>query len=519
MKVKRIELEKTGKFASILTNYINKDSSLEAFYGHYPSIENFKGQIELKDFPESSRKTLVDSLKSQYEGFEIDEKVELNIESLLDDKTFTITTGHQLSIFTGPLFFHYKIISVINLCRDLTEKYPEYNFVPVFWMATEDHDFEEISSVNIGGHTIKWNSKQSGPVGRFNPGEMKSLFENVPANTELFEKSYLEQPTLAASVRHYVNALYGADGLVIIDGDDKNLKNTIANLIEEDCCHNHVNNLSEQASRELEKLGYSQQVFPREINFFHLGENSRDRIVKENNRYKVLNTNLSWSEEEFRKAIQTDPWNFSPNVLLRPMYQELILPNLAYIGGPAEIAYWLQLKTSFDHYEIPFPMLIPRNFSLLIKQEVGRKINKIGLEYEDLFSNKDDYIRSFVKKNSKNNLSAELEKQQVKEVWNSIAARIGSLNPTLEKTSEGFKQKTLKLFDALEKKMIRAEKRNLSDATNQIDSVFDTLFPKGKLQERSENYLTFLPDMPTLLDDLKTHLKPLDFRFHILIQE
>ncbi|HEX9649662.1 MAG TPA: bacillithiol biosynthesis cysteine-adding enzyme BshC [Cyclobacteriaceae bacterium] len=520
MRVEKIELVKTNRFSQILINYLKQDDVfLEQFYDLYPSINNFEKQIRAKIFAKSIRDELFQSLTEQYEGYQLSDKAQINLQSLKKENTFTITTGHQLSIFTGPLFFHYKIITVINLCRKLSQKYPNYNFVPVFWMATEDHDFDEIAKVNIGGIDITWDTVQAGPVGKFDPTGLKAVLGKIPADVGIFQESYLNESTLSNAVRNYVDEIYGKEGLVVIDGDDKRLKTAISDLIIEDCCSNNVNRLSEASSSELEKLGYKQQVFPREINFFFLKDNFRGRIVKEDSMYKVLGSRESWTEGEFKEAIQKEPWKFSPNVLLRPLYQESILPNLAYIGGPAEIAYWLQLKSSFDHYQVPFPILVPRNFCLLIKKDVEKKLAKTGMKIQELFQNKELVIKNHVKKISKSNLTTSNEKSEVEKVWDELANRVKGLEPTLEITSLAFKAKSLKSLEVIEKKMIRAEKRRQSTAVNQIEWIYGVLFPKNNLQERYDNYLTFLPDMPNLIEDLLIHLDPLDFRFHILIQE
>jgi len=519
MRTEKIDLKSTKQFPSILINYLEQKDSLKPYYNHFPAYENFIRQIEEKKFSSSQREILFEALSDQYHGFDPEDVVLENLKKLKESNSFTITTGHQLSIFTGPLYFHYKIITVINLCRELSSRYPEYNFIPLFWMATEDHDFEEISSVTIDNTKIKWETNQTGPVGKFDPASLKSALDKAPADVSLFRECYLNQPTLALSVRQYVNELYGEQGLLIIDGDDKTLKSQIKKLIFDDCCNHFVNKLAEETSSSLEKIGFRQQVFPREVNFFYLKNNFRGRIIKDKEYYKVLDSDEKWTEEEYKNLIENEPWRFSPNVLLRTLYQESILPNLAYIGGPAEIAYWLQMKTSFEHYGLSFPLLIPRNFALIIKKDVSRKLQQAGLTVSDLFNSKDYLVKREVKKHSKKDLGISEEILQSKEFWDTLAKKAASVDPTLEKTALAFGEKSHKRIEALGKKMIRAEKKKQTTTVERIEWLFRILFPNEGLQERSDNFLTYTPDIPTLLSDLIKSFDPLDFRFHIFIQE
>jgi len=158
MNITNIPFEKTGFFSKTVVDYLNQETTIQPFYHRFPAIENFKAQIEEKKqcFSKENRQVLVGVLEEQYKGIETSEITTKNIQLLVKENTFTITTGHQLNLFTGPLYFLYKIISAINLCEQLSEKYPNENFVPVYWMASEDHDFEEINYFNYKGKKVQW---------------------------------------------------------------------------------------------------------------------------------------------------------------------------------------------------------------------------------------------------------------------------------------------------------------------------------------------------------------------------
>ncbi|HNC31831.1 MAG TPA: bacillithiol biosynthesis BshC, partial [Cyclobacteriaceae bacterium] len=236
MQVQKIAFPETNSFTSFFLDYIGRNDQLKKFYGRFPEISNFRDQIKEKSasFPKQNRLVLVDVLQSQYKNLTISESVKSNIASLGYEKTFTVTTGHQLNIFTGPLYFLYKIVTVINACKQLKQAYPEYTFVPVYWMASEDHDFDEIKYFKLNGKKYTWESKQTGAVGRFNPKELEPLLKELPEGLSIFQQAYLKHKTLSEAVRFYVNELFGSEGIVVVDADSKELKSLFRDVIRED---------------------------------------------------------------------------------------------------------------------------------------------------------------------------------------------------------------------------------------------------------------------------------------------
>src|SRR5690606_2376661 len=214
MLLKTIPLAETKAFSSFFLDYIAQKKSLRPFYHHFPVPANFKHQIEEKagSFPQSHRDVLTAVLKAQYEDLKLTEAVSANLDRLSGSETFTVTTGHQLNIFTGPLYFIYKIVTVINACKHLKALYPKHDFVPVYWMASEDHDYDEIKYFRLYGKKYVWETTQTGAVGRFNTKGFDRLLEEIPGDTTLFRDAYLKSNTLADAVRRYVHALFGDEG-------------------------------------------------------------------------------------------------------------------------------------------------------------------------------------------------------------------------------------------------------------------------------------------------------------------
>ncbi len=518
MDHKKISFQDTQSFSPFFLDYIQQEEKLKKFYNRFPAIEAFEDQIrdKQKSFSFDGRSSLHKVLKAQYSELTITPLVESNIDALKDHKTFTITTGHQLNIFTGPLYFIYKIVSVINACRALKKQYPKYTFVPVYWMASEDHDFEEISYFKLNGKKYSWKTDQLGAVGRFNPKELKSILEEIPGDNSIFRNAYLKHQTLGEAVRYYVNELFGEEGLVVVDADDHDLKAAFREVITEDIFENTPKICVEKTNKELDKAGYPTQVFARDINFFYLEKSIRSRIEQVGDRFQVVDTDLSFSKEELKKLIAAEPEKFSPNVILRPLYQEVILPNLAYFGGPSEVVYWLQLKGVFDHFKIPFPILMPRNFAMVMSGPISRKFEKTGLSLAEIFKEKNILFKDWTLRHTDHNLSLEKELHTISKLLTDLKSRVQKIDTTLITHLDAESKKITNKFKNIEKKMVRAEKRNHEDKLRQISEVKDALFPNGSPQERSDNFLNFYQQDPNFIKALIAAFDPFDYQFNVL---
>ncbi len=522
-----ISYQNSGYFTPIINDYLDKKPELGAFYNRFPSIENFREQISEKqsNFPGSNRETLAKVLKEQYSGIEISALTSENISLLKNPNTFTVTTGHQLNLFTGPLYFLYKIISAINLSAELKAKYPDYNFVPVYWMATEDHDFEEINYFNFKGKKFRWNRESSGAVGRLSTEGLQQVLDffacetGVGKNAEtlknLFETAYIKHENLAEATRFLANELFGNHGLVIIDGDNADLKREFIPYIKEELLHQ----VSYKAVTEtISKMDYTIQVNPREINLFYLDTNLRERIIFENGLYKINNTSIIFTEKEILEELENHPERFSPNVIMRPLYEEVILPNLCYIGGGGEIAYWFELKSFFEKVNVTFPILLLRNSVLLSTEKLATKADKLGLNWSDLF------LKQFELSNKKtaelSEFPIDLSKQK-----EALQKQFEELYIIADKTDKSFsgavkaqETKQIKGLENLEKRLLKAQKRKHDSELQRIFDLQNELFPFGNLQERQTNFSEFYLESGTdLITELFSALKPLENKFDIIV--
>lgn len=523
----------TGYFSPLICDYLDDEEQLRSLYTAAPELTNFEGQIRAKTthFNAEKRNALVKALTVQYNGLAQKEAAAANISRLLQPNCFTVVTGHQLNIFTGPIFFLYKIVTTIKLAQELKERYPDQEFVPVYWMATEDHDFAEINHFNLNGKVFQWNPDQpvGGPVGRMGTEGLEDVFKafslelgsskNAEELKRLFSKAYLEQGNLARATRYLVNELFGEHGLVILDGDSAELKQQFVPFIERDL-ENHISSEKvESAAKRLQDISssYGVQVNPRQVNYFYFTEQGlRERIIETESGYKINNTNQHFSKAELFAELKEHPERFSPNVITRPLYQEVVLPNLCYIGGGGELAYWLELKSFFDTVKVPFPLLMLRNSVLLVSEKVRGKMARMNLSVADMFLKQNSLINKKIREISNIDIDFSPQKAYLQEQFQNLYALAEETDASFKGAVAAQEKKQLKGLEHLEKRLLKAQKRKLQDQVARVAELQNQLFPNRSLQERTLNFSEpFMELGEDLIPMLLEHLEP--FRKEFLI--
>jgi len=524
-----IPYKDTGYFTPLILDYLKHAESLKPFIEDFPSLKSFESRIQgREDFSHEQRQILQESLRSQYKaaGINIEEPLAANIDLLGSSKCFTVTTGHQNNILSGPLYFVYKILGTIRLSEELKKAYPDQDFVPVFWMATEDHDFEEIASINLYGGKLQWRNDLKGAVGRMPTFGMGKVLDELEEHLgsgkhaqkilQIFRAAYHDHDTLAQATRYLTHELFKDYGLVILDGDDANLKKAMIPYFMEDLLGNGIHERVEKSSQKLAQ-DYFAQIYPREINLFYLQAGIRERIEQKGDQFKVLNTNISFSETEIIKELNLYPERFSPNVVLRPLYQEVILPNLAYIGGGGEIAYWLQLKDMFDFLKVPYPLPILRNSVMMIPEKWQNRLKDLDLEAKDLFQKLEALKKNYIRDHFPEDIELERFEKQLEGIFTDLEEVANLTDRSMLGAVNAQRQKQLKGIQNLRKKLIRAEKRQHSAHMEKLERIYFALFPKGALQERHDNIAVFYADHgQSLIEKIHDSLDPLDFRFTLI---
>ena len=528
MKKYTIPYKETGYFSKTVCDYLSQTKEISSFYGNFPDLKGFEKQIKLKQssFGAESRNLLVEVLKTQYQNIKISKKTSQNIQSLLEDNTFTITTGHQLNLFTGPLYFLYKIFSAINLCEKLKKEFPKLNFVPIYWMATEDHDFEEINFFNFNQKKIAWNTSSKSAVGRLSTKGLSQIYDmfsmelgksqNAEYLANLFKVAYLQHENLAEATRYLANELFSQYGLVIVDGDNKRLKEQfiphIENELIDQTCFNNVSSTVKDFGKN-----YKIQVNPREINLFYLTDEIRERIIQKKGGYSTVDNQFSWTKEEMLKHVQEMPERFSPNVIMRPLYEEVVLPNLCYIGGGGELAYWLELKSYFDTEKVPFPILLLRNSALIVSKIQRQKLTKLNISLAEIFLKQQDLINKKIKEVSDIKIDFSEQRQFLENQFTELEELAKLTDKSFIGAVKAQQSKQLKGLDKLEKRLLKAQKRKLSSLVERITELQNELFPNQSLEERTRNFSElYVNHGEEFIEKLKPNLDPLGAEFQII---
>ena len=518
-------------YSALITDYLNNNIFLKEYASFQYDESGFKEALQKRVKYKANRDRLCEVLEQQYSEtiFQTDWKTDKSysaIKSLKEENTFTVTTGHQLNIFTGPLYFIYKILTVIKQAEFLAQRNPGYKFVPVYWMASEDHDLAEVNHIDIETSKIEWQTNQKGAVGRMTTEGMYSVVEalknqlnkndNFQELATILDTAYLKNATQANAIRSLVHSLFSKYGLVIIDADDKRFKQQAIKLFEDDLFNNTSFNCFKNLS-DFEKA-YGLQIHAREINLFYLVNGDRSRIIKNGERFEVADSGLSFSSDELKKHINAYPERFSPNVVLRPLYQEIILPNIAYTGGPAEVHYWLQLKSIFDKLKVFYPMVVLRNGMMVVNADQATVLNESALEWKDLFHPTEQVVNIALKSKYGEELSLKEEKDTLQRSYEEMEQRFKAIDITLEKHVKAEWRRTEKRLMASEKKLLRAFKKKQVDETCKIRNTVKQLFPNGKLQERKENVFPYLSKYGLqFIDDLYKICEPLPTNFKIAV--
>lgn len=525
-----ISYKNTGAFSKIVEDYLNADPALKDFYGKEPDMHGIRKAIKERKKYKHDRNLLVKVLQNQYSKLEVNEKVTFNIASLLEENTFTICTAHQPNIFTGHLYFIYKILHAIKLADKLNNKIKGCHFVPVYYMGSEDADLEELGEVTVNDKRYEWKTAQKGAVGRMKVD--KSFIEIINGIEsqlsiekygneiiDLVRSCYQLDATIEQATFELVNHLFQEYGLLVLLPDNADLKRAFYDISKKELTEKFSQTAVEETLKVFPKK-YKVQVAGRDINLFYLKDDIRERIEPYKDGFAIANTSTTFSKEEICQELKGFPERFSPNVILRPVFQELILPNVAFIGGGGELAYWLELKTVFEAANVPYPVLLLRNSFMIVKKSIAKKIAKLKFDSADFFKPEQLLIEAFVKTESNNKLYLDAEKASLNQVYEKISSSAKLIDVSLEKHVHALKVQALNKIELLEKKMLRAEKKKFEAGQRQINSIKSALFPKGNLQERVDNIMPFYALWgKSLIKKLYDHSNSLEQEFCIVEEQ
>ncbi len=497
----RLSYDSTGYFSKIVSDYLQQSDLLQPFYMHHASLEGIRQAIQDRKAFNTPRALLVEVLKEQYTGIPVTDKVQEHIKALAHEQTFTITTAHQPNIFTGPLYFIYKIMHVVKLADELTQQLPGHRFVPVYYMGSEDADLDELGYINLGGQKLVWDTRQTGAVGRMKADKaltkilhaIEGQIAVLPKGKELvalFKQCYTEGKTIQQATLELVNQLFGSFGVVVLIPDHAKLKTAFRATVQKELQEKFSHKIVAETIASLSQT-YKVQAGGREINLFYLVDDKRERIEALGEGYEVRSLGLQFTKESILAELSAHPERFSANVILRGAFQETVLPNIAFIGGGGELAYWLELKNVFEAIRVPYPVLVLRNSFLLIKQEQALKLKKLGFDPAALFKTEQNLVYELVMRESNAKLCLTEELKEAAAYYEKLKKLTGPIDATLKQHVDALEAKAIKRLKELEKKMLRAEKIKFEAQQKQIAKLKQDLFPSNSLQERIENFATW----------------------------
>ncbi len=497
--------------------YHTNIQDLNEYLAFIPELKEIEKAIDQRMSFDVDRILLHQFLEKEYSKISASDTQKNNITQLKEKTTFTVCTAHQPCLLGGPSYYFYKIFSTIHLTELLNKTYTDYHFVPVFINGGEDHDFDEVNHLNLFGKKVQWSSSQAGPVGRFSTDGLSEVLDEIETIVrdnpvgQKFVQMYREALTVSLDyndfVFRWVNAYFYDSGLLVMNMDNLELKKAFLPFMKKEILSQPSKKCVEDTQSQLSSLGFKPQAFAREINLFYLGEQLRERIIFEDNLYKVNNTSLIFSQEEMMEELDNFPDRFSPNVVLRPLYQEVILPNIAFIGGGGEVSYWIERKTQFAHFNVFFPMIIRRNSALVINSKIKDNIEKLGLTIHDFLGNETQCIQKYLDLHTSSAIHLDTYRLKVHDMIEEIQKMAQDIDITLEGYIGKEGNNISKSIENIEHKLVKAVKSKESVALNKITNIHSKINPNGGLQERIEHFLQFeMESSETSLSDYLLHI-------------
>ena len=501
----------------LFLDYLYDFEKLKGFYKYnFRDKEQFIAKFkQLSESPKEFRNELSTIINNQYKSFDPSSKTLKNISLLKNKETVAVVTGQQLGILGGPLYTFYKIITAIKLCSHLSERYDNYHFVPVFWLEGDDHDFEEVRSINVLNDNnelikISYNDEATeeeqnrGSIGHLklkeSIGQFLKDYENQLRNTEFknpimenLKSFYTEEKTFKEPFKELLFWLFDQYGLVIFDPQDVKVKELLKPVFKKEIndFRNHTEKLV-NISASLEEL-YHAQVKIRPINLFYNYDEGRYVIEPIENEFRLKGKRKKFNLEELINLIEAEPEKFSPNVLLRPICQDFLFPTGFYISGPSEVAYFAQILPLYEFYDIDPAIIYPRSSVTILEKTLKSVLEKYGLSVKDIFTDPNKLKNQIINNVSDKNLEEIFKetKNQIDLAFDNLKEKLFELDKTMGDVTSKYRLKVLGYVDELKEKAAEAQKKRYEITLRQIDKASANLFPDMNLQERELSFFHY----------------------------
>lgn len=503
--------------SNIFLDYLNEFENVEKYFKlNFRKKNDYSYVFEsLLQKQRPHKNKIVSIISNQYSGLKLSNQTDFNINLLKKDNTIAIVTGQQLGLMGGPLYTFYKIITAIKLADFFNSKYEAYNFVPVFWLEGDDHDFEEVRSFTIinkdndlqnvmydDGHDEEYNRGSIGKLGinkniRDVFKELNESLRGTEFTDDILDKLYSfynEESTFKSAFKKLLHHLFDEYGLIIFDPQEKQVKELLKPVFkyEIENFRTHAN-ISVERSAELEDV-YHAQVKVKPLNLFYSDESGRHPLEPSENEFKLKGKKKRFTKEDLLDYIDTYPENFSPNVVLRPIAQDYLIPTGIYVGGPGEISYFAQVIPFYSEFDVIQPILYPRISATIVEKSATKIMSKFNLDYSDFYFGEQYVTDKVVKDLESVKVSKEIKQtsKTIEDSFNSLNDKLLEVDPTLKGVLEKSKGRIMQTLETLEDKTSKAQEKKYETSIRQVGKAIDLLYPYAKLQERELNFIYFV---------------------------
>lgn len=513
--LKKIVVEYT-KSNRISTDFVNRNGKAIEFYPlHFRDENSWQSIIGKIKERNTDYSQLSKILKRQNIDLGAGQQTLDNIDKLSSGNAFAIVTGQQSTIFTGPLYTIYKALTAIKLSTYLSEKY-QAEFIPIFWTESNDHDFEEANHIYLldqNNDSIKLEYKPSQYIPDSSIKDISidngfcelinsldGYFHNTDFKKDIFEiinKSYQPSKNLSYGFGKMMTSLIGKYGAVMLDPSDPEIKSLMSPIFQKEI-ESPLKSVEiiNSAGNELESFGYESQIEKsNDSTCLFIEENgSRRKLFFRNDRFEIDGTNTSISKNELLDTLQIAPYRFSPNVALRPITQDYILPTVAYVAGPGEISYFAQLANLYAHFAINMPVIYPRASFTIVEGKIQRVIEKNELELSDLSEHYESLFSRISKEKASDKLENLIEPSRVdvEMILKNLSSKLSEIDPNLGNISESIRKKIDQQINSLKEKAYQTQRSHDDTMRNQIKRACMNIYPDGKPQERTFNIVQYL---------------------------
>lgn len=508
------EIKLPGLSSLAFDYYYNPEKVSQFYNGNFRNLSDFQkqaGKVRSRPF---QRKQLAAILEEQNRNYGCGSETLGNIHNLTQNQTCAVVTGQQVGLFSGPLYTIYKALTAVKLTEYLNQNNLGC-FVPIFWLAADDHDLTEINHINLLNkkNQIEKIQCDSFPLSTKLPVSKILLTQeinkciqqlnNLSHDSEFKDEIISHLSDAYESDLSYVEAfgkwmtrLFKSYGLIFIDASNQGFKELGKSVFLKEITENSPSTLcAVESSKKLKQAKYKCQI-PLRKGILNLFLTNPDRLsigIKKDG-YVIKDTQQTYSRDDLLDLVGKKSYLCSPNVLLRPIYQDTILPTVAYIGGPSEIAYFAQMKSTYDRFNIPMPILYPRKSLTIIENKIKNVLQKHNLNVLDFWHNIDQTIQTIIKKHIPQSYDKVFSTAafHLKQDFQSIKKELVSMDPDLGSSADLTLERISQQFKYLEKKILKASKKQNEILIQQLYKVKNNLYPADHLQERVLNIVPYL---------------------------